>query len=421
MTLTVSLKATRFKSMTSKPMASPDVAVVGGGPAGSAAAWELARTGARVLLFDASHPREKPCGGGLTDRALSLVRQMLGPRMVPGITVRRLRFEAGPPGSTLVAAFPIPEESRETGAAPAPALVVVSRRALDEALFEAALEAGAEPVRERVRAVAVHRTGAEMTTTGGTWRAGVVLGADGATSVVRRHVSAPFTRAQVSIATGYYAHGVSSDEAIVHCFPDPPGYLWSFPRSNHLAVGVCAPGDQVDGIGGLRATTLAWLERAGLPKPASLEPYSWPIPSLGHSEFGRLPIARGRWMLLGDAAGLVDPLTREGLYFALRSGVLAADAMAREADPAAAYEARVASEIHPELARAAALRARFFTSGFSELLVAGLERSRQVREIMVDLIAGRQTYRSLPRRLVRTWELGLAWRFVQLEVRGMVS
>ncbi len=398
-----------------------DVAVVGAGPAGTAAAWRLARAGARVTLFDASHPREKPCGGGLTARAMELVRPMLGSNELPGVSVRSVRFESGPVGGGSFTSFPIPSRAPDAAGSGESALLVVSRRVLDEALVAAATAAGARLIPERVRQVEVGKPGVRLTTTGGTYDADVVLGADGAASMVRRRLVAPYTRAQYSIATGYYARGVSSTEVVVHCFADPPGYLWSFPRRDHLAVGTCAQGDQVAGVEVLRAAARDWIVRSGIADGVTLEPYSWPIPSLTHADFGRQPVSAGRWMLLGDAAGLVDPLTREGLFFALRSGDLAADALESAPDPASAYGARVSDEIYPELERAAALRSGFFSSGFSDLLVSALDRSQAVRSIMVDLIAGRQPYRSLRRRLLSTFEIGLAWRLLQLQLRGMLS
>jgi menaquinone-9 beta-reductase len=398
-----------------------DIAVVGAGPAGSAVAWRLARAGARVTVFDASHPREKPCGGGLTGRALALVRSMLGPTDLPGVAVRTVRFESGPIGSGRVTSFPIAPPSADGQGHREPPLLVVSRLALDGALLGAATAAGAALVRERVTEVAVEGPGVTLTTRTGTHRADVVLGADGATSLVRRRFLSRYARAQFSIATGFYAQGVSSAEIVIHSFPDPPGYLWSFPRRDHLAIGICAQGDRVASIQGLRASTLAWADHEGIADRAVLKPYSWPIPSLTHADFRRQKVAGDRWMLLGDAAGLVDPLTREGLFFALLSGHLAADALGGARDASSAYDACLNADVYPELERAAALQARFFTSGFSDLLVAALDRSSAVREIMIDLIAGRQPYRSLRRRLLGTLEAGLAWKLLQLELRGMLS
>jgi flavin-dependent dehydrogenase len=111
-----------------------------------------------------------------------------------------------------------------------------------------------------------------------------------------------------------------------------------------------------------------------------------------------------RWMLVGDAAGLVDPITREGIYFALRSADFAVDALAANGDPALGYSHHVRTEIHQELVRAARLKARFFRPRFIDLLVSALERSSRIRAVMADLVAGRQSYLGLRRRLLKTLE-----------------
>ena len=116
-------------------------------------------------------------------------------------------------------------------------------------------------------------------------------------------------------------------------------------------------------------------------------------------------------MLLGDAAGLVDPITREGIYFAVRSGELAAAALGA-ADPARAYAQAVSDDLHAELRRAARLKAGFYRPRFTHLLIDALTGSAAIRGVMVDLVAGRQPYAGLRRRLLGTLEFGLMLRMV---------
>jgi flavin-dependent dehydrogenase len=124
-------------------------------------------------------------------------------------------------------------------------------------------------------------------------------------------------------------------------------------------------------------------------------------------------------MLLGDAAGLVDPLTREGIYYALASGQWAAEALAATSSSRAAsrYADRVLSDIQPELARAARLSRLFFTPAFSSLLVRALDQSESIREVFVDLVGGVQPYRGLRRRLLATRQFGLAARAIRMLLR----
>jgi flavin-dependent dehydrogenase len=357
------------------------------------AARDLARTGAAVALIDGSHPREKPCGGGVTGRALELVQIA-----APGRPIRTVRFDAGGRSTTV----PLPGDYLE----------VFSRDAFDRALLDEARQAGAQFA--AVRATGLDRTaqGWEVRLAdGATLTAPWLLGADGAGGMVRKKVLRPFERAQLSIAAGSYVDGSDISEIVIRFVDDPRGYLWSFPRPGHLAVGTCAQAD-VATTATMHAVTDAWLDTypaaAGLPRRR----YAWPIPSLSASDLDAEQPSGPGWMLLGDAAGLVDPITREGIYFALRSGILAARSLAA-ADPSRAYAAAVRDELHDELRRAARLKAGFFRPRFTSLLIEALDRSPAVREVMIDLVAGRQPYRGLKRRLLATMELGLAVRLLR--------
>ena len=382
-----------------------DAAVVGAGPAGAWAAYTLARRGARVTIFDPSHPREKPCGGGVTGRALAVVADAIDGARFPQRVIRSARFLDSRSGGTAVVPL-------ATGSAGSDSLIVASRALFDAVLLDAARRAGASVACSRVTNVTVDADGVRIDTDGGTHRAGMVIGADGANSLVRRRVVQPFPRRHLSIATGFFAHGATSDEVVIELVADPAGYLWSFPRPDHLAIGMCAQADAGISPAALRDQARDWTGRRHLADDARLEPYSWPIPSLDARAFGALDLASERWALVGDAAGLVDPITREGIYFALLSGQWAADAIAGGRFPRD-YTARIRDEIAPDLACAARFKAGFFRPAFMKLLVQALQRSAAVREILVDLVAGRQSYLSLKWRLLKTLEIGLAWKVLK--------
>ena len=388
-----------------------DVGIIGAGPAGSMAAHALAQAGARVLLFDGSHPREKPCGGGVTARALA---ETAGPadadRTTHDIatagaatTVRRLVFQGDDDADRSVRIELTDHDST---------LRVFSRERFDGWLLERARASGAQFVTQRVLAVALDAHGATIRTSSHRSRVGFLIGADGANSLVRRSVARLFTRAQLSIATGFFARGVSSADVVIRFTSRPPGYFWSFPRPDHLAFGGCTQADH-SRVEPLRREVARWVDRHALAPDARLDKYGWPIPSLTSADFQRERPAGDRWMLVGDAAGLVDPLTREGIFFALRSGRHAADALLAGASVASRYEARLRADIYPELARAARLSRGFFHRGFVRLFLDALESSPPIRGVLVDLVAGRQPYRTLVRRLLETLEVGIAWRFMR--------
>jgi geranylgeranyl reductase family protein len=375
-----------------------DVAVVGAGPAGAWAAYRLARAGARVTIFDGSHPREKPCGGGVTGRALALVHEALNGSLSGATKIRAAVFTNGRGDRRAIVSL----GDR--------ALAVTDRTHFDRALLDTAVRAGATLVAARVTDVTTAPS-VTVQTRAATYRAGFVIGADGANSLVRRRLSAPFTRAQLSIAAGCFARGVTGDEIAIETVDDPPGYLWSFPRADHLAIGVCAQADTGVVAGGLRQATMQWIRRTRLAPPScQLDWYSWPIPSLGARDLASQVIAGPRWCLVGDAAGLVDPITREGIYFAIASGGWSADAILSGREAATGYADRVKDDACAELAAAARLKNGFFRPAFTDLLLDGLEESGPIRAVMADLVAGTQSYRTLKWRLMGTFEFGLAGR-----------
>jgi geranylgeranyl reductase family protein len=387
--------------MTPGTLTRCDVAIVGAGPAGAWAAYGLARRGARVTLIDGSHPREKPCGGGVTGRALALVSGAIDERRLPVCAIHTARFVDSMQRTST--AVPLGER----------ALVVAGRAEFDGALFETARAAGATVLRSRALNVARDRSGFVIETPAGPVRTRTIIGADGANSLVRRKLARPFDRAELSIATGYFVHGVTSQEILLEFVDDPPGYLWSFPRPTHLAVGICAQADAGATAAALRARAASWVRTMNLAGQATLEPYSWPIPSLSARGFENLTTSGPGWFLVGDAAGLVDPVTREGIYFALRSGEWAAEAAAAADGGPARYRQRIQDEIGADLVRAAKFKAKFFEPRFRGLLLAALRSSGKVRRIMADLIAGDQPYATLKWSLMRTVELGLAWRLIR--------
>ncbi len=389
------------------------IAIIGAGPAGAMAALRLARAGAPATLFDPSHPREKPCGGGLTGRALALVADAVDIRSLPSVVVRSATIEPpGPARDGAVHAADVPLTAGDEG----PALVIVSRMVFDRALVDVAVSAGARLITERVVDVCRRSSRFIVKTDRGEHVVDCIIGADGPNSIVRKKLARPFSRGQLSVAAGYFVRGATSSAIVIKSMREQPGYLWSFPRPDHLAVGICAPAAHRVSSALLRTQSYHWIQQHGLDRGATLTPYAWPIPSVGDRDAMHMTVEGPGWMLVGDAAGLVDPLTREGIYYALLSAQWAADALATASPARAAslYASRVDDEIRPEIACAACLSGPFFSPAFSSLLVRALQESGAIREVFVDLVTGVQPYRGLRRRLLATREWALAARAIRL-------
>jgi flavin-dependent dehydrogenase len=357
------------------------VAVVGAGPAGSLLAWRLATDGASATVFDASHPREKPCGGGLTAKALRLLPPAPPADPLPARTVARCRFESGL-GDQLDMALPRP-------------VAIGARREIDAWLLRRALEAGASHAAERV--THVERTGALRTAAGRDERFDLIVGADGAGSLVRRTFLGPTPPARLTMAAGWFAPGTA--DMTVRFVPGLAGYLWLFPRPDHVGVGICAPLQSQptrDLIARLR-------DAVARSYPALFDeearPYAHTIPSPSADPATIREIAGDRWALVGDAAALADPITGEGIYYALRSAAVLADTL-REG-PLTPYPERVLQDFGRELLGAARLHARFYAPGFARRMVRFAARSGAIRDVLADLVLGAQGYSGLKRRLIR--------------------
>jgi geranylgeranyl reductase family protein len=281
-----------------------DVVVVGGGPAGAAAALAAAGTGARVLVLDrADFPRDKVCGDAVAPEAFDVLA---------GLGVDAAALTEGYP--------PVPRLSlRSPGGAvveraPVRPAFVIPREVLDARLLAAALDTGAEFRRHVVRRVA---PGADGVVVDGALEAGVLIGADGAESVVRRALglgtNAP---GRLAVAIRGYAPATTDGTLLLATTTQRwPAYAWSFPIGDGRAnVGY---GELVSG-GANRAQLVEGLHRLlPGPEPSALRAHRLPLST------GRPRQPDGRVLLAGDAAGLINPLTGEGIFYAVLSGALA--------------------------------------------------------------------------------------------------
>jgi geranylgeranyl reductase family protein len=289
-----------------------DVLVVGAGPAGSAAAIHLAGSGARVLLVDKAHfPRDKPCGGGLTGRALRHVPCDVEPVVEHVVDRMVVRVGYG---------------SKVARTSTRPLIAMTQRRRLDLHLAEQAAAAGAE-FRDgaAVTDFEFRSDGVEAKAGAARVYASFVVGADGANGVVARAAGL-----DDGIVRGVALEGNVPWSALeraryeraawVELGVVPGGYGWVFPKGDHANLGV---GGWMDEGPRLRAH----LER--LVRAHDVDP-SIVTDVRGHRLPMRRPGARpasGRVLLVGDAAGLVDPLSGDGIYEAFVSGRLAAKAI----------------------------------------------------------------------------------------------
>ena len=365
------------------------VAVLGGGPAGAFAAERLAQAGLKTIVFDERLAWEKPCGGGLTYKAYQQY-----PFLIDNDTPKKLiRYTS--------LAAPKAGEVRLTLDNP---LVIYSRLDLNRMLLERAEKAGAAIEKTRVLAIERGGRGWRLRTQSGVAEADFCVVATGARNPLRE-VGTEWGAKDTMSALGYYVPA-SQDQIDIQFLPRLEGYIWVFPRCGHLSVGICGKGHPAQA---LRARLERYMDDRGIAWKGS-KFYSHMLPSLESAGWRKNRVAGDGWMAVGDAAGLVDPITGEGLYYAMRSGDLASRVVLNDAhgpaEKAAAYRTLLAREFALDLEFASTLAKRVFLGTFlfnsvPARMVQFIRRSPRFCELMQDLFAGTQPYLGLRSRLLR--------------------
>ena len=360
-----------------------EIAIVGGGPSGSMCGERLARAGFEATLFDEHLAWEKPCGGGLTYKAIQAYPFLLdGPhpkkliRTIELISSRghRARLDLDRP------------------------IVIYSRAVLNGLLLDRAAAAGCRVVCSRVRHVDTAGKRVRLTVGGAEHTADFVVLAAGARNALLPETR-PLRRNDLEMTLGYFvpAHAEGIKVKFLRHFE---GYLWSFPRCDHLSVGICGSMAR-HASQELRQHLHDFMREEGI-QPDGARFYSHVLPSPQPQTLRGRRVVGKNWALIGDAAAWVDPITGEGLYYALRSGDLLAQALA-EGKPEE-YPARVRADFSAELEFATRIarrfyRGRFFGGAVTTRMIQFVERSATFRELMADLFSGAQDYRSLKQRL----------------------
>lgn len=411
-----------------------DALIVGAGPAGSFAAERLARAGVRVALFDGRPAGEaKACGGGVTSKALKAWPHLLE---AMGRTIEEVEMYS-PAGTRVRLKLDAP-------------FAIYSRVAFDSYLRDRAAEAGAHIIPQRA-SVTVDGTvdgkvnGDErgMWTVrargGESWQGRVLVAADGANSSIARRLAGALPNAEMEVAFGYRAPLPKGDDAptVIAFLPGWVGYAWAFPRLDHISFGIATSQDAFDhraldallwefmiGYYRIREDQNAplWFSQSEGSRVseechtriekklrASVERYAARIPGLAVETWNTRRAGSDSWALLGDAAGFADPVTGEGIYYALRSAELFAEAFL-EGRPAA-YEERWRADFGRELRRASAMRRRFYGeflgAPFTGRMIDFARLHPGIRRTLRELVAGDQGYVNLKRALARSalWPL----------------
>jgi flavin-dependent dehydrogenase len=361
-----------------------DYVIVGGGPSGAMCGEQLARAGHSVDIFDEHLAWEKPCGGGLTYKATQCFPFLLD-NPLPKKLIQKVEIISA-------------ENQRATLSLQHP-IVIYSRTVLNGFLLDRAREAGCRVHHCRVQALdtSVKRPRYAVD---GEWRDSDFLVLAGGA----RNQFLPGTRAlardELEMTQGYFVPQ-TAEQILIKFLPEFEGYIWSFPRADHLSLGIC---------GSMQAHTSTEL-RSHLHQFAGSEKieteqakfYSHVLPSPQVRTLSDRVVVGRNWALCGDAAAWVDPLTGEGLFYAMRSGEILGRSLA-EGCPEK-YPARVRSSFSLELEFAARIVRRFYRGSFlgtavTTRMVQFLRRNAVFRQLLSDLFCGTQDYTSLKQRVL---------------------
>ena len=367
-----------------------EVAIVGGGPAGSSCASELAKNGVDTILFDHSHPREKPCGGAITQR---IFEDFEIPKNVIEKYVDWLILES-PSGHR------VEIHSDNLG-------IVVMRKKFDYFLFSQAKKL-IETVEEKVIDVKKDGIYWHIKTTGNNFKAKILIGADGCPSLIRGKVFKPIPKEFLGQTFGY--HIPHKKEHINKKFKNSlelyligkpyleRGYVWIFPKSDCITVGI---GSKL-GTSQLKERLHLFLNKNPSAKriifPEKIKPHSHLVPFISDSSFFTERSSGKNWILIGDAAGHVNPITAEGIYYAMKGGKLAAKAIVN--GNLEYYEKLWRADFGPDLFYGAKLQNLFYNTFFLDRVIRLSQKSKEIQDIITDIIASRVSYDKLFKRKI---------------------
>src|SRR5580704_1474746 len=365
------------------------VAVLGGGPAGASAAERLAQAGLNTIVFDEKLAWEKPCGGGLTYKAYEQYPYLLD-NDIPKKLIHETVVNASGAG-----------EAKMMLTQP---LLIYSRFDLNRMLLERAERAGAAMEQTRVLGIEQKEKGWRLRTRNGTAEADFLIVATGARNPLR-DVGTQWSAGDTMSALGYFVPG-ARERIDIQFMSNFEGYIWVFPRCGHLSVGIGGKGEPAQAM---RARLEAYMDQHGISRKDGVF-YSHMLPALETPSWSRNRVSGRGWLAVGDAGGLVDPITGEGLYYAIRSGDLASQVVLNDAhspaEKAQAYCGMLRRDFAADLEFGATLAKRVFLGQFlfssvPARMVGFVRRSPRFRALIEDLLAGTQPYLGLKSRLFR--------------------
>lgn len=357
------------------------VAIVGAGVGGSYLSYLLARNGVDTIIFDFRAPHDKLCAGGISYKATAkfpVLEELPCPRKV-----------------VWKSAIISPQDRMVTIDLSKP-VTIFNRIDLDSALLRKAQESGAHFRKERVRSFALEGDRWRIFTESGEYRADILVGADGALSRTRKKLQSPLEKGEYFFAVECFLR-VQRDFVAFKFYPDLEGYLWAFPRVDSLAVGIVAKECTREKYSDMKERLFCFIETHYPGQTKGISIRGAYIPFFSPKDFYEQSICSKNWALIGDAARFVDPISGEGMYYAIYSAEILAACI--KEDQVTLYQGLCRKHFGRNLLKASQGFEYIYQTGFIEAMAALAGKSTAIRQIISEMIVGNIDYLTWKRRL----------------------
>jgi geranylgeranyl reductase family protein len=366
-----------------------NISIVGAGVAGSYAAYLLAKKGEEVILFDHKAPWEKPCGGGVTWKGIRDFPSLKEDELKPFL-ITKVKFIS-------------PEDNNQLIPMPDP-IYTFSRKTLGSYLLKKAEGAGVHHRKEKVEKAVRKAKVWEIITRHKSYVSDLLIGADGAQSIVRRMLGIKLNKNRWCLGLLALAPGDFGSAIVIKFVAGLNGYIWIFPRKDETSIGICSDLTTAH-INEMRDILIQFLQKEFNFVDSGLQFKSAIIPVVSEKGLKDNRISGKKWALIGDAAGFADPITGEGIYYALRSAQLLVESYENEGF--LDYSEHLKRDFLPHLITAAQLKKKFYTPAFMKRMFFWIGNSPSVKRVVPQVMNGGVGYVQLKRKLMSLSPLAL--------------
>jgi geranylgeranyl reductase family protein len=349
------------------------VGIIGAGVGGSYLSYLLSKEGVNNIIFDFRAPHEKLCGGGVSHKTMvrfPLLNELDCPRKM----IWKSTF-ISPKDRMVKVDFEKP-------------LTIFNRKDLDYSLLKKARGYGAHFRKEKVRAFTLEVDHWRISTETGNYKAKILVGADGALSRMRRKLNVPSMKVDYCFALECFLD-VQKDIVTYKFFPDFEGYLWEFPRVDGLVVGIGSKYSKRSNCKDIKKKLLDFVERYCPEKPKTISVKGAYIPFFSANNLD-VPVCSRNWALIGDAASFVEPISGEGIYYAIHSAKILAGCILE--NKLSFYQQLCVKHFGKNLVKASQTFEYFYQTELIETMIALAEKSKPIRKMLSEMVAGNLNY-----------------------------